>query len=349
MHVVALLWSDYKSDGIHSIEVKLVFLILPILFSTENYLNTERRIVLEWAFIISCLSAFLYCVVVAYSRNPNSSASFLFERMTISDPLMHPGYLSNYIVFAFVFVCLKLTRNVKKALRLNLILITIGVIFLFALFVFISKTALLFLGFFIVYLLWKLSSYIQNTIVRIVVVFCLLLSIGLVSYTIPSVKYRFNETKINIHKQKPSEVMFWHSTSARVAAWNLEWDLIKQKPIVGYGTGAANPLLLSSFKQKGYTDLVKYNMHTHNQVFHTWLDLGLLGIVLLFVLLFYVAYLFAVKQKNEIGFWMILLTLVNISTDDMLEIQAGVVFFVFFITLFLYKNKATAKKLRYTY
>jgi O-antigen ligase len=90
-------------------------------------------------------------------------------------------------------------------------------------------------------------------------------------------------------------------------------------------------------------------MHTHNQVFHTWLDLGLLGIVLLFVLLFYVAYLFAVKQKNEIGFWMILLTLVNISTDDMLEIQAGVVFFVFFITLFLYKNKATAKKLRYTY
>jgi O-antigen ligase len=262
---------------------------------------------------------------------------------------MHPGYLSNYIVFAFVFVCLKLTRNVKKALRLNLILITIGVIFLFALFVFISKTALLFLGFFIVYLLWKLSSYIQNTIVRIVVVFCLLLSIGLVSYTIPSVKYRFNETKINIHKQKPSEVMFWHSTSARVAAWNLEWDLIKQKPIVGYGTGAANPLLLSSFKQKGYTDLVKYNMHTHNQVFHTWLDLGLLGIVLLFVLLFYVAYLFAVKQKNEIGFWMILLTLVNISTDDMLEIQAGVVFFVFFITLFLYKNKATAKKLRYTY
>jgi O-antigen ligase len=349
MHVVALLWSDYKSDGIHSIEVKLVFLILPILFSTENYLNTERRIVLEWAFIISCLSAFLYCVVVAYSRNPNSSASFLFERMTISDPLMHPGYLSNYIVFAFVFVCLKLTRNVKKALRLNLILITIGVIFLFALFVFISKTALLFLGFFIVYLLWKLSSYIQNTIVRIVVVFCLLLSIGLVSYTIPSVKYRFNETKMNIPEKKPSEVLFWHSTSARVAAWNLEWDLIKQKPIVGYGTGAANPLLLSSFKQKGYTDLVKYNMHTHNQVFHTWLDLGMLGIVLLFVLLFYVAYLFAVKQKNEIGFWMILLTLVNISTDDMLEIQAGVVFFVFFITLFLYKNKATAKKLRYTY
>jgi hypothetical protein len=46
---------------------------------------------------------------------------------------------------------------------------------------------------------------------------------------------------------------------------------------------------------------------------------------------------------------MVVLTLVNISTDDMLEIQAGVVFFIFFITLFLYKNKAAAKKLRYTY
>jgi O-antigen ligase len=349
MHVVALIWSDYRSDGLHSIEVKLVFLILPILFSSENYLNTERRNVLEWAFIISCLSAFLYCIIVAYSRNPNTSASFLFERMTISDPLMHPGYLSNYIVFAFVFVCLKLTRSVKKALRLNLILITIGIIFLFALFVFISKTALLFLGFFIVYLLWKLSSYFQNPIVRILVVFCLLLSVGLLTFTIPSVKYRFNETRINIPEKKPSEVMFYSSTEARIAAWNLEWDLIQQKPIVGYGTGSANPLLLSSFKQKGYTDLVKNNMHTHNQILHTWLDLGLIGIVLLFVLLFYVAFLFVFKQKNEIGFWMVVLTLVNISTDDMLEIQAGVVFFIFFITLFLYKNKATAKKLRYTY
>lgn len=349
LHVVALIWSDYKSDGIHSIEVKLVFLILPILFSTENYLNPDRKKVFEWAYIVSCLFAFLYCIVVAYLRKPHSSFGVLFERMNISDPLMHPGYLSNYIVIAFVIACTKLFRDFKNSFRSNFIIIMIAIFFLFALIVLTSKTALLFMGLFLLSLIWKLSSYIKNIVVQLIVFVGLLLFIGFAIYTIPFVQKRFNETGINSVSKNPAEVMFWSSTEARIAAWNLEWDLIQQKPIVGFGTGAANPLLLSSFKQKGYTDLVKYNMHTHNQVLHTWLDLGLLGIVILFVLLFHVAYLFVFKQKNEIGFWMVVLTLVNISTDDMLEIQAGVVFFIFFITMFLYKNKATAKKLRYTY
>jgi O-antigen ligase len=86
-------------------------------------------------------------------------------------------------------------------------------------------------------------------------------------------------------------------------------------------------------------------MHTHNQFLHTWIDLGLVGILLLLCCLV-VCFIQFWKQKEEIGIWFSGLILINILTDDMLEIQAGIVFFIFFLLLLIYQNK---KKLSFSY
>ena len=46
------------------------------------------------------------------------------------------------------------------------------------------------------------------------------------------------------------------------------------------------------------------------------------------------------QQKHKIGFALLLLFILNLLTDDMLEVQAGLVFFVMFFCLFLFQHKA---------
>ena len=79
-------------------------------------------------------------------------------------------------------------------------------------------------------------------------------------------------------------------------------------------------------------------MHTHNQILHTWLENGIVGLVLLLAIVG-ISLKIHYKQRQALPFWFAILVLVNISTDDMFEIQAGIVFFVVFLTLYLFPAK----------
>lgn len=334
-HLVALSWSDFKQDASHSIEVKMSFLILPFLFSTENYLNPKSKKQLLIAFCISCLLSFIYCLFYSVYHFHSFGISGILNRMNISQGIMHPGYYSNYFVLGIVFSAFELIQNKNNPLKwFYVFIITIFSIILALL---VSKTALIFIFIFVIFVLWKLSDFIKNNILRLTSFIGLCLIFGFIFSFAPPIKSRIIET-LRESKVEIANPNFSNSTIARRAAWNLEWQLIKSNPIIGYGTGASNPLLINKFKEKRYADLIKYNMHTHNQFFHTWIDLGLIGIILLGCILVF-SFIQFFKHKETIGMWFTVLVLINILTDDMLEIQAGTVFFVFFLLILIYQNK----------
>lgn len=349
IHLIALLWSDFPFNGWQSIEVKLSFLILPILFSTENYLNPSRRHYLEMGFVISCAVSFLFCIVYTFWKYPTAPLSTIFHRMTISESIMHPGYYSNYFAFGIVLIGIHLIKEKKMNTLKRWLTILAFLFFLFAILVLLSKTTILFLLIFTGYLILTLSNLIKNYILRFGLLIFSVIIVVAMFLTLPSLKNRLDDTLINLKIIPTKNVEFQNSTGSRRAAWSLEWELIKQHPILGYGTGSANPLLLNQFKKEGYLDLAKNNMHTHNQVFHTWLDTGIIGVVLLFLFIGYSFYFLYFKKKEYKGAWMGILIFVNILTDDMLEIQAGIVFFIFFLTLYLFKDVHAKRELRYKY
>ncbi len=349
IHLIGLLWSNFTIEGWQSIEVKLSFLILPLLFSTENYFNQERRKYLELGFIISCIVSFLFCIVYTFWSHAGAPLSTIFHRMIISESLMHPGYYSNYFAFGIVLIGIRLIKENKMNSQMRWVLILTILFFLFAILVLLSKTTMLFLLFFVGYLIWTWSKLIKNYILRIGLLGFSVLIVVTLFLTIPSLKNRLDDTLINLKLMPTKDIEFQNSTGSRRAAWLLEWKLIQQHPIVGYGTGEANPLLLNQFEKEGYHDLALHHMHTHNQVLHTWLDVGFIGVLLLFILLGYSFYFLYFKKKEYAGTWMVCLIFANIITDDMLEIQAGIVFFIFFLLLYVFKDVHAKRELRYSY
>lgn len=338
LHLVALPFSSYIPEGIHSIEVKISLLLLPLFFATENYFTKKNTTLFFTVLCVSTLASFIYATIYSAINFGQLGLHEVFKRMNISAAIMHPGYYSNYFALGFIYIMWLLMNKIYTGYFIRFLLVITNLIFFLAITSLSSKTILIYLFIFVIYFIWYLSQKIKNQLFRIICLFSLF-AITIISFiSIPNINYRIYETIGNLSLPEKN-IQFSNSTGSRKVTWKLEWGLIKQQWLTGYGTGESNPLLLQEFKKFHFDDLALNNMHTHNQIFHTWLDLGLLGLLLLVTLLLYCLWYFY-KEKSFIGIWLVLLIIVNTCTDDMLEIQASAVFLIFFLNIMLFQQKS---------
>ncbi len=335
LHFFFIRFSNIENISLQTIEVKLSFLILPIVFAGENFWDKKNIHFIFKFFAFSLLLSVLFCVYQYYIiYYPVEQWSKIFKRMYFSR-IMHPGYFSNFFMIAFIYFSLSLFEEKNLSHFDKKLFLFFCIIFLCVLLILASKTALIVLFLFFLFLLWKKIATRFKSYLKYVLLFLSPLVLLLFFLFTPGIRNRVLETQ-NELTEISSDVDFDNSTGSRLAAWGVEWDLIKQNSWKGYGTGNANDILLNELRNKNYADLVENKMHTHQQFFHTWLELGLLGLVSLLALFAFLFYYF-IKNKIEMGTWATLLLFVYCLTDDALEIQAILVFFILLITLYLFQ------------
>ena len=338
MHLLFLYKTQHWQDAMHTMEVKLSWLILPCLFATENYVNALFQKRLFWLFCLSCLLSAIYCVL-AYSIHfyPIHQWTYLFDRMYFSYYIMHPGYYSNFFVIAVIYLLLQLFEYKKLSQKETLFSIFMVILFLATLFILVSKTAIIVLVLFFIYFIWKKLESIQQRMLKYFLFISVTVLTILLFSLVPNINKRIAETKHDIEKID-HQIPFANSTGSRIAAWKLEWRIIQERPFWGHGTGNANSLLMSQFEKGQYADLITHQMHTHNQLLHTWIELGLLGLLSL-LFMFISSFIYFYKNNQALGMWTVVLLFVYSATDDALEIQSITVFCTFLICLLLFENK----------
>jgi hypothetical protein len=335
-HVVGGLWSYDAVAVTQSIQVKACLLILPVLLGLENHWNQERRFYLTMAFVGSLLLAFFYLVVHAQLTLP---ASGRWQRMAFSEPLMNPGYISNY--YAVGIFLLATEKRCWSSKQFKLFSITALVLLLAAVLIFIAKITLVFLlllgGFMF---LKALRARIQSTWLFGAVA---LPGMALLVYGVtllPPVAKRLQETERQLAVIKPADINITNSTMSRKVAYRLESELLQQAGWLGSGTGTANHEVLKALEAGGYTQLVSAQMHVHNQFMNVGIALGWIGLLLL--LAFTIGSLvYILLHNNLIELGIGILMCLNLAIEDLFEIQAGVVFFVLWVFLLTTRRKVT--------
>ncbi|GBL35304.1 hypothetical protein EMGBS15_08990 [Filimonas sp.] len=235
-HILGLLWSHHPAAGWHSIEVKLTFLLLPFLFSTENYLDDVKTTLLFLIFSFSCCLSFVYAFYYSFWHHHQEGWGEIISRMNISEGIMHPGYYSNYFAYAFVWCVLEIISGKSRNKKMNILLLLLISFLLTALLLLASKTAILYVACFAFYLIWMATNSVRPRLLRYTV---FMAGIGLMilgSMQIPSISYRIKET-FQDSDQLDKNVPLSNSTGSRMAAWTSEWSLIKENWLTGYGTG----------------------------------------------------------------------------------------------------------------
>ncbi len=146
---------------------------------------------------------------------------------------------------------------------------------------------------------------------------------------------RWRELVWEYTKYKRGENPSGHTLTMRLEFWKTAIYIIKQHPIFGVGNGDIQDSFNEAYTET-HTKLDRtWWLRCHNQYLAITVAFGILGLLFF---LFYLCYPAIVlkKQLHPLYLAFFFIALLSFLTEDTLETQSGVTFFIFFQTLFLW-------------
>jgi len=124
------------------------------------------------------------------------------------------------------------------------------------------------------------------------------------------------------------------TTDTRLARWRVSYGLIKRSPVIGYGAGSEIGLLQDGFYSHKLYNSYLNKLNTHSEYLSFLLKSGIIG---LFIYLGTLAFGFraALRNKNIFFFTFMLLIAVVSLSENLLDVDKGIIFYAFFFTFFV--------------
>lgn len=317
-----------------AIEVKLSFLLLPYLVFCFNYPSQMMK-----RFVISFVSGCFFASVFLILRGLHYAVNGQSEYLTYTDfsYFMHTAYFSMYLLLALIFIIVfypKWFSNSKSLLKVSVIF---SLVFVSTIFMCASKMGIICLIIIAPILaLYKFKFTIKKT-VFLLLGFILVIVFGIKLFPVSIERFK-SITNFNSSNIDKSSV---ESTAVRVLIWKEASTIFKNNLLYGVGVGKANLELSIAYKKNGLTGALEKSLNAHNQYLQTAVGLGLIGVLLLVGMIAF-CIINTIKLKHIIIILFVIIITLNFLVESMLQTSAGVLFFMFFYSLF---NSHTYQKI----
>ncbi|MCO6499778.1 MAG: O-antigen ligase family protein [Vicingus serpentipes] len=340
-YVIGLLNSANLHLAFLDLETKFSLLIFPITFYISRInMKDKLPIILKW-FLFGVILSSVICLgdAVFQFMITKEESELFYSKLSI---FHHPSYFSMYLNLALIIVYYFYFKPNEQFNLNSLQTISLNV-FLSILIILLSSKlgiiSMLFTQLFaITFGTIKHKNYYKSFIALLIIISGLSITYQY-SY---SFHVRVNEFFSELTSKKTSEES---TTGVRIYAWNAAIKLIKEKPLLGYGTGDVKDVLVEEYLQQNLTILAEKRLNPHNQFLQTSIALGLIGGGITLILILISPLIWSFKQKHYVYVFFLLLILLNALTESILERQAGVIFYAFFNALFFSAYFSNKKQL----
>ena len=338
--ILGLFWTSDLTSGFKHLEIKLSFLVIPIIFLNKNLIQQIKINGLFQAFISGNIIAAIYALLIAaFTYFQEGLNHFTY---TLLSPNFHPTYLSIYALF-----CLSLLFYLNESSVKNKILKNVAILILiFWILLLSSKVNIVLL--FIILVLHLISAFRISPNKTKLFGYSALIIIGIGTFLFfnTSITERF-KTSLTVLKY-PNNILNneTESNSARILIWNSAIDLVVKHPLIGVGTGDVNNELVKEYENRSYTGIKEKRLNAHNQYLQTAISTGIPSAMLLIFFLVFPLIKYHFSNKNIFQYF-ISIFCINALVESTLENQAGVVFFIFFYFLLL-RSKNNKTELNYS-
>jgi O-antigen ligase len=335
--LAGLLYTENLKNGFFELEKKLSLLIIPLIVGTGIFNDSNFRNKILKSFVVSCLCVSLICLVNStYIFLQEGDINQLFYWNLVSILGLHPIYFGAYLSFSIFIILYFLHQNKKKYTFSNKLLYYILISFFLIFIILLSARMVVFFTFITILLISFKSALSKKESITLIFTFFAFLGITFLSiYKVPFFKDRYLNL---IHSDFNSipEGDKVNGLTIRMVKWKCSLEGIKENPLLGVGTGDSQDYLNNCYLVKNFWGyLPDYQFNSHNQYLQTGLTFGIMGLLLLILtLIFPLSY--AIKYKNKLLLILISLIAFNSLTESLLERQQGLVFFVFFVSVFLF-------------
>jgi O-antigen ligase len=329
MHVIAAFFSQNTKEALTSIEIKLSFLLLPILMYMSGFDARAVKKICSF-FVLSVTLSLLICLVRMVYMYFTTDKGWL----TYSDFswFLHPSYFAMYIVFSLLILFVAQLRLSSNTWLHWFMLLLVSGILVTGLFCCASKMGILTFGALIPVLILVLLLRNGRYLISALFVAATILAVVLVLRSDMSAVMRLKGAFTVAGSAENIDIKTTESNAVRILVWGEAARLIADKPLLGYTPGDANDRLYEAYKQKGMEGALEHHLNAHNQYLQTTIGLGFVGGILLAVLTLG-PLIYGIFRKNGLAVLFGLLMILNFAVESMLQTQAGTLFFVFFFAL----------------
>lgn len=355
IYYIFLMGSFLYSDKVLTryFEYRLPLLVIPILVILNGDQLFPIRTKILKSFVLGCIVAATICFgnAILNSLHFEDSgwyfSSKVLKEFSLSNSILYGGnhfFATNFsILHQTVYFSMYLTLAILiliefpfKDKRINWgIIVFLGITILCVL----NRASYLIL---FVLMLYMTIKKIKSNYIKVSVLFGLVTALVSFGNVNPRVKRSIGNIKTFLKDDGKDEARrneLINNIDRRILLWNEASDLIKENFYFGLGLGDVEDELDSRFKEKGLTTLIGLN--THNQYLQTMLEVGLIGLLLLFTMFYFLFKNLSVTYTSILGVGFIILIGVNFMFESMFSRYSGLSFIIFFYCLFVFERVNT--------
>lgn len=345
LYVIGMSYSSNLGFGTKVLETKLSLLVLPLVYAAYIDVTKEKINTYLKYFVFGCIFYVIICfgyATYAYFKPVYTDLYgvlydlgfnyFYYEYLSV---FFHPSYTAMYTVFTLFIIVEALKQRVLQFNWKILIIIILLTLFVLLLSSKAGWVTLFLVGIYSFKLLLKSKKIAQIFYIAIpVMLFFLMLNV----YFSPNFSQRLPQfdsiIKAITGKDKDNNIVTTGTdgNASRIFIWKASTHLFTQNWLTGLGTGDAKDELMKEYKTRGMTTEYEIALNSHNQFLSTAIAIGVLGLLILLLMLFY-PFIISIKQHNYIIIGFTVLILINLMVESMFETQAGLVFYAFMNTI----------------
>ena len=340
---VSTIYSINSEEGNRVLERQMALFFIPfVCFSAFEIDRVKFHGILRM-FFISIFIICLYLLKVSATKFIESNA--LLEDWFVKDNLyhsfanpigMHATYLSLYVALAIFVGCYEL---VLKNTWWQKTLIFLGTLVLVITLTLLASRVVISAVFFILFLVYPF--YIGKLKYKFVFLFAGILTFLIFFFLVRESSFiseRFinkigDEIKLKPFLKADSTYNPVYGGETRADRWFCAFELIKEKPVLGYGTGSEKEMLMQKYTKYNLQNAIINNYDAHNQYLAFAIKSGFFGLLFFLLTVAYGLYI-ALKKQNFIYLSFMLLFAVTCITENVLESNKGIFFFAFFNSIF---------------
>lgn len=333
--LIAVSYSNYQAEGFINISRQLGILLFPVCFAVTDLDLVKYKLALLKIFAFTCTATVLYLYINAmwvihfFHFSYTSIVSSIFINQNFSEPIgLHATYFSMYITLSisiFIYIIIR-NRNYKSFKYLFCIAILIvGLVQLASRSVFIS---------FILIIIFGIPVFLLRGKMRIRFFLLSMITFTVITITILNISSLKKRYMTDFEKDLSENTVNANFAESRMKRWVMEIGIIKQSPVIGYGTGSENYLLKENYFENKFYKSYLIGLNAHNQYLSFLIISGIIGLLVYLYVLYY-GFSQAIKKKHFLLFsFLILVTIVSFA-ENILDVNKGVFFFSFFYSFFV--------------
>ncbi|HTN08891.1 O-antigen ligase family protein [Agriterribacter sp.] len=346
--VAGFFFSENFRVALSTLSTMLPFILFPVFIGTSPLINRKLLRKINISFLISITATLLFAVVynIINIAATGISSVMLFDGyyhklhsfgLTNIYYNWHPTYgaafanLGIAILFHLYFTPKNSHTRSQKILMLCTALFLSTSIFLLDSLVGIGAYFILLLFLFIKQR--KHRGYFNTTFKKILALSVLLIGIAIL-YINP-----FENAKIDSLKNKPILITDVQSErnlfTIRLAKWSVYYDIFTSEPFFGTTLGDIADIRKENYTKRGFDYLALHNYNAHNQYMEILAALGVVGLSVFLMLLFSPL---GWSGVNALYFPFFIICLITFCTESVLHRQQGILFFMFFYSLYTHFN-----------